>query len=80
MKLRQVLRKTVTLATLGCFAALPSIQAQASDLQGEIDSMFTNLGAIGNYTQPGAFRGQVTILNDALKLGTPAPAHFCACL
>jgi conjugative transfer pilus assembly protein TraH len=80
MKLRQVLRKTVTLATLGCFAALPSVQARASDLQGEIDSMFTNLGAIGNYTQPGAFRGQAynTYTGGSIFLRSPNKVYQLA--
>ncbi|HRH87189.1 MAG TPA: conjugal transfer protein TraH, partial [Rubrivivax sp.] len=30
----------------------------AGDLNAEVNSMFDSLGAIGNYTQPGAFRGQ----------------------
>jgi conjugative transfer pilus assembly protein TraH len=32
--------------------------AAAGDLNAEVDSMFNNLGAIGNYTAPGAFKGQ----------------------
>src|SRR5436309_603478 len=36
----------------------PLSPSWAGDLQSEVDSMFNNLGAIGNYTAPGAFRGQ----------------------
>jgi len=32
--------------------------ASAGDLNAEVNDMFNNLGAIGNYTAPGAFRGQ----------------------
>lgn len=35
-------------------AAMPS----RADLNSEVNNMFNNLGAIGNYTAPGAFRGQ----------------------
>ena len=31
---------------------------RAGDLNAEVNNMFNNLGAIGNYTAPGAFRGQ----------------------
>lgn len=31
---------------------------RAGDLNTEVNNMFNNLGAIGNYTAPGAFRGQ----------------------
>jgi conjugative transfer pilus assembly protein TraH len=32
--------------------------ARAGDLNAEVNTMFNNLGTIGNYTAPGAFRGQ----------------------
>ncbi|MES2299353.1 MAG: conjugal transfer protein TraH [Pseudomonadota bacterium] len=32
--------------------------ASAGDLNSEVNTMFNNLGTIGNYTAPGAFRGQ----------------------
>ncbi|MCK7497219.1 MAG: conjugal transfer protein TraH [Comamonadaceae bacterium] len=32
--------------------------SQAGDLNTEVNNMFNSLGAIGNYTAPGAFRGQ----------------------
>lgn len=33
-------------------------EAMAADLNTEVNSMFTSLGTIGNYTAPGAFKGQ----------------------
>jgi conjugative transfer pilus assembly protein TraH len=45
-------------AFLALLLAIPSFQLQAGDLNSEVNNMFNNLGAIGNYTAPGAFRGQ----------------------
>ncbi|MBS0217519.1 MAG: conjugal transfer protein TraH [Proteobacteria bacterium] len=55
--LQRAARRTV--ATLAAAAlALSPIPMQAGDLNAEVNNMFNSLGAIGNYTQPGAFRGQ----------------------
>src|SRR5437667_3647804 len=80
MKGYHVARKAVTLAMLGCFAAQPAVRANAADLQGEIDSMFTNLGAVGNYTQPGAFRGQAynTYTGGSIYLRSPNKVYQLA--
>jgi conjugative transfer pilus assembly protein TraH len=37
---------------------LSPLPLHAGDLNTEVNNMFNNLGAIGNYTAPGAFRGQ----------------------
>src|SRR5450755_3919105 len=58
MKPRQWPQNALALVALGCFVAQSTSNVLAANLQGEIDSMFINLGAVGNYTQPGAFRGQ----------------------
>jgi conjugative transfer pilus assembly protein TraH len=46
-----------------CVAALCSFlvpaHVLAGDLNAEVNNMFNNLGAIGNYTAPGAFKSQV---------------------
>ncbi len=34
-------------------------QGRAGDLNAEVNAMFANLGTMGNYTAPGAFKGQV---------------------
>jgi conjugative transfer pilus assembly protein TraH len=43
------LRRSAALALL---LAIPSFQLQAGDLNSEVNNMFNNLGAIGNYTAP----------------------------
>lgn len=51
------LRKT--LIRVACGATLvASLPGHAGDLNAEVDAMFSDLGAIGNYTAPGAFKGQ----------------------
>ena len=54
---RTIARRAVATATAVVLALLP-LPMQAGDLNAEVNSMFDSLGAIGNYTQPGAFRGQ----------------------
>ncbi len=44
------LSTSLIIGTLSC--------AHAADLNAEVNQMFNNLGAVGNLTQPGAFRGQ----------------------
>src|ERR1700758_2196563 len=80
MKIHRVSPKAISLAILACFATLPAIHANAADLQGEIDNMFTNLGAIGNYTQPGAFRGQAynTYTGGSIYLRAPNKVYQLA--
>ncbi|MBW3512096.1 conjugal transfer protein TraH [Janthinobacterium sp. NKUCC06_STL] len=45
----------------------------AGDLNSEVNKMFNDLGAIGNYTAPGAFRGQVynTFSGGGMMLRAP---------
>ena len=47
--------------------------AFAGDLNAEVNKMFNDLGAIGNYSAPGAFRGQVynTYSGGSLMLRAP---------
>ena len=54
---RTIMRRTAAAATAVALALSP-LPMQAGDLNAEVNSMFDSLGAIGNYTQPGAFRGQ----------------------
>ncbi|CAM5779598.1 conjugal transfer protein TraH [Rhizobacter fulvus] len=54
---RSPLRRTcIAVASLALVLQSPSLHA--GDLNAEVNTMFNNLGAIGNYTAPGAFRGQ----------------------
>src|SRR6202171_6358464 len=80
MKFRHVARKAVTLATLGCFAALHAVQATASDPQAEIDTMCPDLGAAANPTQPGGFRGQAynTYTGGSIYLRSPNKVYQLA--
>lgn len=52
---------------------LASVSASAGDLNSEVNTMFNNLGAIGDYTAPGAFRGQTfnTFSGGSLIMRTP---------
>ncbi len=50
--------KTAFAAAAILGAVLPGVSL-AGDLNSEVNKMFNDLGAIGNYTAPGAFRGQV---------------------
>ncbi|KIF81614.1 conjugal transfer protein TraH [Noviherbaspirillum autotrophicum] len=45
-------------AVTACSFGLLPLSMQAGDLNAEVNNMFNNLGAVGNYTAPGAFRGQ----------------------
>ena len=80
MRIHGLSRKTLSMAVFTCFAALSTMRANAADLQGEIDTMFTNLGAIGNYTQPGAFRGQAynTYTGGSIYLRSPSKVYQLA--
>jgi conjugative transfer pilus assembly protein TraH len=56
MKTSRFSRITATLMAL--VLAITPLTLRAGDLNAEVNNMFNNLGAIGNYTAPGAFRGQ----------------------
>jgi conjugative transfer pilus assembly protein TraH len=51
--------------------------AHAGDLNAEVNAMFNNLGTIGNYTAPGAFKGQTfnTYSGGNLYLRSPAKTY-----
>jgi conjugative transfer pilus assembly protein TraH len=50
-------RRTVLGLVTSALALAPATM-RAGDLNAEVNNMFNSLGAIGNYTAPGAFRGQ----------------------
>ncbi|WP_233556203.1 conjugal transfer protein TraH [Noviherbaspirillum sedimenti] len=52
-----ILPRTIVFVTAGCLILAP-LSLRAGDLNAEVDNMFNHLGAVGNYTAPGAFRGQ----------------------
>ncbi|WP_284618535.1 conjugal transfer protein TraH [Aquabacterium humicola] len=57
-------------------------QAFAGDLNSEVNSMFDNLGTIGNYTAPGAFRGQAfnTYTGGSLFMRSPSKVYQLAAI
>lgn len=57
MSARILVRKLVAVIVASA-VALAAPLSYAGDLNTEVNTMFNNLGAIGNYTAPGAFRGQ----------------------
>ena len=80
MRLRRLLRKTIAFATISSLMLAPMSRSWAGDLQTEVDSMFNNLGAIGNYTAPGAFRGQTynTYTGGSIFLRSPNKVYQLA--
>ena len=80
MRLHRLLRKTIALATMSSLMLAPTSRSWAGDLQAEVDSMFNNLGAIGNYTAPGAFRGQTynTYTGGSIFLRSPNKVYQLA--
>ncbi len=75
------LRIPVSLMVCACIAATtPSLRA--GDLNAEVNAMFNNLGAIGNYTEPGAFRGQAynTYSGGSLMMRAPNKVYQLAAI
>ena len=62
--------------------AIPPFELQAGDLNSEVNNMFNNLGAIGNYTAPGAFRGQTfnTYTGGNLMMRSPNKVYQLAAI
>ncbi len=64
-------------------AAMLSATAPArADLNSEVNEMFDSLGAIGNYTAPGAFRGQTynTYTGGSLMMRSPNKVYQLAAI
>ncbi|RKL22737.1 hypothetical protein BFJ72_g14665 [Fusarium proliferatum] len=57
-------------------------QSARADLNSEVNDMFANLGAIGNYTAPGAFRGQTynTYTGGNLMMRSPNKVYQLAAI
>ena len=62
--------------------ALQAGGARAGDLNAEVNTMFNNLGTIGNYTAPGAFRGQTfnTYTGGSLFMRAPNKVYQLAAI
>lgn len=67
-------------AVAGAALAMLPIATRAGDLNAEVNNMFNSLGAIGNYTAPGAFRGQTfnTYTGGSLFMRAPNKAYQLA--
>jgi len=75
--LRRVLAASVAASLVATSPAL-----RAGDLNTEVSNMFNNLGAIGNYTSPGAFRGQAynTYTGGNLMMRSPNKVYQLAAI
>lgn len=67
-----LMKRTVS-TVMAVVLVLTSVSVCAGDLNSEVNTMFNNLGAIGNYTSPGAFRGQTfnTYTGGSLFMRSP---------
>ena len=68
--------------TLAAVMAITPYPLRAGDLNAEVNTMFNNLGAIGNYTAPGAFRGQTfnTYTGGSLMMRSPNKVYQLAAI
>jgi conjugative transfer pilus assembly protein TraH len=75
------IQRTVA-AALAALMAIAPVSLHAGDLNTEVNNMFNNLGAIGNYTAPGAFRGQTfnTYTGGSLMMRTPNKVYQLAAI
>ena len=73
-------RKAVALAA--ALVVLSATLPARADLNSEVNDMFNNLGAIGNYTAPGAFRGQTynTYTGGSLMMRSPNKVYQLAAI
>jgi conjugative transfer pilus assembly protein TraH len=70
-------------AALCCSAlAIGPASLRAGDLNAEVNNLFNSLGAIGNYTAPGAFRGQTfnTYTGGGLFMRAPNKVYQLAAI
>jgi conjugative transfer pilus assembly protein TraH len=69
-------------AALAAVLAVSPITLRAGDLNAEVNNMFNSLGSIGNYTAPGAFRGQTfnTYTGGSLFMRAPNKVYQLAAI
>jgi len=72
----------IAATTLGFLLGFLPASLHAGDLNAEVDNLFNNLGAIGNYTAPGAFRGQTfnTYTGGSLVMRSPNKVYQLAAI
>jgi conjugative transfer pilus assembly protein TraH len=73
--------RAIATAMAAALVASP-VTMHAGDLNAEVNSMFNSLGAIGNYTAPGAFRGQTfnTYTGGSLFMRAPNKVYQLAAI
>mgnify|MGYP001485589637 FL=1 len=78
----QSLRRAVVVALCCAALAVGPEPLRAGDLNAEVNNMFNSLGAIGNYTAPGAFRGQTfnTYTGGSLFMRAPNKVYQLAAI
>ncbi len=76
------LHRAVVVALCCSALALGPEPLRAGDLNAEVNNMFNSLGAIGNYTAPGAFRGQTfnTYTGGSLFMRAPNKVYQLAAI
>ena len=79
-RLHRVAKHVTAVAVSAALTIAPVDRAAAGNIQAEIDAMYNSLGGTGNYTQPGAFRGQAytTYTGGSLFLRTPPKVYQLA--
>ena len=80
-RIAQPARHAMAIA-LSIAVATTSAPLRAGDLNTEVNNMFNSLGAIGNYTAPGAFRGQAynTYTGGNLMMRSPNKVYQLAAI
>ena len=80
-RIHPIARRVIAIA-LSIVVATTSAPLRAGDLNAEVNNMFNSLGAIGNYTAPGAFRGQAynTYTGGNLMMRTPNKVYQLAAI
>jgi conjugative transfer pilus assembly protein TraH len=81
MSIRNIMVRALA-TVLAWSLILGAPMSYAGDLNAEVNSMFTNLGSIGNYTAPGAFKGQTfnTYAGGNLYLRSPNKTYQLAAI
>ncbi len=77
----KLFKRAIALLTVWSLMLAP-LSLRAADLNGEVDNMFNNLGTVGNYSAPGAFRGQTfnTYAGGSLFLRAPNKVYQLAAI
>ena len=80
--MRRCTKQKITAFATASVLVATSTPLRAGDLNAEVNNMFNNLGAIGNYTAPGAFRGQTfnTYTGGNLMMRSPNKVYQLAAI